>query len=176
MKPITRLLTIVCLAAPAVFALAEDASTVTKHVQGEMNKFVAACKKKDMKTADGVILTNFSPTCKLIGMDGKSTPLKAWIKQQDDQMKMTKSVTSMSLKLTNGSLKGNTFTGLESFSETGTMANPKNPKKASKFVVSGTAVMQMEKKNGKWWVTKRTEKSMSMTVDGKPFRPSATKT
>jgi hypothetical protein len=170
-----KLYVFVCLGAVNPLAMAEDSRSVAKHVQGEMDKYVAAVKKKDYKAADAVILSNFSPSCKLVGTDGKTLALKAWLKENDDQLRSMKTLTSISLKLTNPVLKGTSFSGTESYAMSGTTANPKDPKKTSKISINGVAELLMQKKNGKWAVTKRTDKSVKVLIDGKPLQPAASK-
>ena len=170
-----KLYAVGCLVALAALALAEDSRTVAKHIQGEMDKYVAAVKKKNYKAADAVILANFSPSCKLVGTDGKALPLKDWMKENDDQFRSMKTLASISLRLTNPMLKGSSFTGTEKYSMTGTTVNPKDPKKTSKISITGVADMQMVKKNGKWAVTKRTDKSVTVTIDGKTMPPAPPK-
>ncbi len=152
--------------------MADEAATLTKNMQEGMNKYCAAAMKGDHASMHKLILSNFAPNCKFVGVDGKTMSLKEWMAAMDMNMKSMKSITKMKMTVGNVKVMGNKATAKETFMMEGTMPNMKDPKKTSKMMVMGTSTSTYEKMGGKWMVVLSKDTSQKMTIDGKPFDPS----
>lgn len=167
-----KLATALGLSLCSSLVMADEAATLTKNMQEGMNKYCAAAVKGDHASMHKLILSNFAPNCKFVGVDGKTMSLKEWMAAMDMNMKSMKSITKMKLTCSDVKVKGNKATSNETFVMAGTMPNMKDPKKTSKFEVFGASTSVYEKIGGKWLVTTSKDTSMKMMMDGKPFDPS----
>lgn len=149
----------------------DDAAALKASMQAGMNKYIAAWKKKDAKTAEALIRAHFSKDFKATDSNGKVLTLDEWIAQDKMQMAQIQSVKKMSLTMDKVVVKGNTATSQDKFLADFVIANP-NPNATSKTAVlhiEGTSSSTLKKINGKWMFVSMKEGSQKMLLDGKPF-------
>lgn len=150
-------------------ASADESATLKMRVQAAMNKYCAAIRANNFKSAAAAVRGMFAKDCVFTGGDGKTMTLDQWLKTGEQEMKSMKSVSVITVTCTAMKAMGNSATGTGKFHMIGTMANPdtKSKKKTVKLEVSGNATFKLAKRNGKWWVVSHKEGEPKVLIDGK---------
>ncbi|MFY9233594.1 MAG: hypothetical protein WAO58_03950 [Fimbriimonadaceae bacterium] len=166
-----RLSFVAALSLTTAGAFASEASELRAHIQGAMNRYVAAFKKHDLRVMESVFRANFSPGYQSIDIRGKKMNLNQTIQRDLEHNAGIKSIKRISLAVSGIRVRGNTASGRGAFMLDAMIANPKNPKKLSKLHIDSRWNLMLTKKKGKWWVTQDKSTRELATIDGKAMPP-----
>lgn len=136
--------------------------------QKTLDNYCSVAKKKDLKKAEAIVRANFDKNFKFVDAKGNSMGLDEWIKQGNDEMKATGTVSAFSIHIDSAKQAGSTAEMATTITF-GAMIKMDPKAKASEMKYVGKSTMSMVKKGSKWWLTKIVEKSSKMTLGGKPF-------
>jgi hypothetical protein len=133
-----------------------------------LDNYCSVAKKKDLKKAEAIVRANFDKNFKFIDAKGNSMGLDEWIKQGNDEMKATGTVSAFSIHIDSAKQTGSKAEMMTTITF-GAMIKMDPKAKPSEMKYVGKSVMSVAKKGSKWWITKIVEKSSKMTLGGKPF-------
>jgi ketosteroid isomerase-like protein len=168
------LVPLVAAMALPVAAFADSAASVENQVEASFQKSIAAFKKHDIKGFVAICADDYEG----VGMDGKKINKAQMAAQMKEHMKSTKKVNSATYDVTDVKVKGNTATGKAKFNldvildDAEGMMGPKG--KTHRMKMEEHYNMTWKKVGGKWLVSKEIPNGTAkMSVDGKPFDPTA---
>lgn len=169
---LSKIIAVSALVAGALVAVAEDAATVKKGIQDQMNAYSKAVKKKDMALIEKLAKEYFHESFVSHEKNGTKVTRDQMISMMKTNMAMVKSVDKCDVMCKSIKVNGNTATADEAMNMTMTMAGPDPKAKAMKmdFVQTWTATYVKDK--GKWRCKSSVTKTEKMLMNGKPFDPS----
>ncbi|HRF59055.1 MAG TPA: nuclear transport factor 2 family protein [Fimbriimonadaceae bacterium] len=170
MKHISRGIALLALAGGIAIVRADEAKDMTKRVQAGMNDFTKAVMRKDYTQAESVLKANFSPKFVYTRANGETMKLNDWLAQMKVQFAMLKSVSKMSMTISNVKVTGNKATSKETFVMVATMPNMQDPKKTSKLEVNSTSSSVWEKTAKGWMCISSKDLNETVKIDGKPMK------
>jgi len=158
----------------AIFALSmmtnaiDDPAAVKASIQKEMNGYVSAMKKKDLKVVEKFILANFTPEFKDTDSLGKVRTRQETLDLMKQNIAQLKSVDKMELSITSIKVAGNTATTSEHMVLEATIPSAE-PTKTSKLSVDSIWIGTYVKKGAKWLCTTSKTTKEKVLIDGKPI-------
>lgn len=143
---------------------------MAKNVQAGMTDFCKSVIRKDFTHAEQILKAHFSPKFVYTRTNGQTMKLGDWIAQMKVQFSMMKSVSKMTMSISNVKVAGNKASSKETLVLVATIQNMQDPKKTSKLEVNSTSSSVWEKTAKGWQCVSSKDLSESVKVDGKPFK------
>lgn len=168
----SKILAVSALLAGAIAVMAEDAASVKKWIQGAMNSYAAAVKKKDIPLIEKLAKQYFHEDFVSHEKNGTKVTRDQMLSQMKANMGMVKSVDKCDVVCKSVKVSGNTATADESMAMTMTFASPDAKAKPMKMDFMQTWTATYVKEGGKWRCKKTVTKTEKMMMNGKPFDPS----
>jgi hypothetical protein len=145
----------------------QSAAAVQSTIQKEMNGYVEAMKRKDVKAMEKVVLANFDPAFKDVGIDGKTTNRQQTIASMKRNVSMLKSIQSMSLKIVSCKIVNGKAMTTEHMQLDATLVPMSPGAKNSRLKVDSMWNGVYVHKGSKWMcISSKTTKEKA-TIDGK---------
>lgn len=155
----------------AVSAPAQESEKAKKMVQAGMKEYISAFKRRDWKGVERVYAKFFSRDYREVRPDGTVMDYKKGLEQMRQNMRMTRRVDHIDLKLLTFQVKGNEAVSKEQFTLKAIVMDFADPKKTAKMDFSATWTGMYRKINGRWMVTGNKNSKETMKINGKPFPP-----
>ncbi|MBV6459006.1 MAG: hypothetical protein HONBIEJF_02145 [Fimbriimonadaceae bacterium] len=168
----SKILAVSAIVAGAIAVMAEDAASVKKWIQGQMNGYAKAVKKKDVTLIEKLAKEYFHEDFVAHEKNGTKVTRSQMLSQMKANMGMVKSVDKCDVTCKSVKVNGSTATADEAMAMTMTFAGPDAKAKPMKMDFMQTWTATYVKENGKWRCKKTVTKTEKMLMNGKPFDPS----
>lgn len=168
----SKFLVVSALALSALAALAEDAASVKKWIQGQMNSYAKAVKKKDVPLIEKMAKQYFHESFVSTEKNGTKVTRDQMLSMMKTNMAMVKSIERCDLVCKSVKVTGNKATAEESMKMTMLFAGPDAKAKPMKMDYDQTWTATYVKEKNGWRCKTAVTKTEKMMMNGKPFDPS----
>ncbi len=148
-------------------ASANDHTELKRTVDSAFSKVAVAFKKKDQAAVDKLMRMFLSRDYVGIAIDGSKRNLAQTMAQMRQHLKTSKSISRMTMSVSNVKVTGTKGTATGEFNLTGVIHNDKARGKTSKLRVWEKSKDEYRKVNGRWMLVKSATLDGKVWIDGK---------
>ncbi len=155
-----------------VFALAsagQDPAAVKSAIQKEMNGYVAAMKKRDVKAVEKFIMDNFAQEFRDTDLKGVTRTRQQTVEAVRQNISMLKTVKAMSIEIKSIKMVGGKAITSEQMVLDATINGMSPDKPTSTLKVDSMWQGTYEKRGAKWICTLSKTVKEKVMIDGKPI-------